>query len=179
MMRKIVLFAFCFICAGGSYAQVFNTAKTLKTGTFAVGVEPMIIAKSGSDFILFGHIGYGLADDIDISAKAGILSSTNYFGADIEFSFMDNFSLSAGAHSWGDFGLDATFLGNYEIASNVNLYGGADVDLNLGGNVFINFWIPVGVEVELNKNMAFLLEASIGLNNSAPHFFGGGVNVYF
>lgn len=178
-MKNFVLIACCLVLGFGVNAQVFNTAKTLKTGTFAVGIEPMVIANGGSDFILFGHIGYGLAKDIDISAKAGILANSNYYGADVEFGFLKNFSLSAGAHVWGDFGLDATFLTSIDIASNVNIYGGADLDLNFGNDVYTNFWIPLGVEVELNKNMAFIMEASIGINNSTPHLFGGGVNVYF
>lgn len=178
-MKKIVLLAFSLIIGVGVFAQVFNTSKTLKQGNFAVGIEPMIIANSGSDFILFGHLGYGLTDGIDVAAKAGILNQTNYYGADIEFGFMEHFSLGAGAHVWGDFGVDATFLGTFDIANNVDLYGGADVDVNFGNDVYANFWIPIGVEVELNKTMAFLFEASIGINNTAPHLFGGGVNVYF
>ena len=178
-MKKFVIFAFYLAIGFGAKAQVFNTAKTLKTGTFSVGIEPMLIANGGSDFILFGHMGYGLAKDIDISAKAGMLAYSNYYGADVEFGFLRNFSLSAGAHVWGDFGLDATFLTSFDVASNVNIFGGADLDLNFGNDVYTNFWIPIGVEVELNKNMTFILEASIGINNSAPHLFGGGINVYF
>lgn len=178
-MKNIVLITFCLALGFSAMAQVFNTSETLKTGTFAIGIEPMIIANGSSDFILFGHIGYGLAKDVDISAKAGILANLNYYGADVEFGFLKNFSLSAGAHVWGDFGLDATFLASINIASNVDIYGGADLDLNFGDDVYTNFWIPIGVEVELNKTMSFLMEASIGINNTAPHLFGGGVNVYF
>jgi hypothetical protein len=178
-MKNIILIAICLTLGIVSKAQVFNTAKTLNTGTFAIGIEPMVIANGGSDFILFGHIGYGLAKDIDISAKAGILANSNYYGADVEFGFLKNFSLSAGAHVWGDFGLDATFLGSFDVASNVNIFGGADLDLNFGDDVYTNFWIPIGVEVELNKTLAFIMEASIGIDSNTPHLFGGGVNVYF
>jgi len=178
-MKKLVFITICFVFGLGASAQVFNTSKTLKEGAFAVGVEPMIIANSGTDFILFGHLGYGLTDGIDISAKAGVLSYDNYYGADIEFGFMKHFSIGAGAHVWGDFGLDATFLGTFDIAKNVDIYGGVDVDVNFGGNMYTNFWIPIGVEVQLNKTMAFLMEASIGISDTAPHLFGGGVNIYF
>jgi len=180
-MKKIAIIAICFVCGFGATAQVFNTGKTLKQGAFAIGIEPMIIANGGSDFILFGHIGYGLTNGIDISAKTGVLSSSNYYGADIEFALGKNFSLGGGAHVWGDFGLDATFLGTIDIAKNVDLYGGADADFNFGENsdLYINFWIPIGVEVQLNKNMAFIMEASIGISDTAPHLFGGGVNIYF
>lgn len=178
-MKKIAILILLFTTLLNANAQVFSTAKTLKTGTFAIGVQPTIIANGGSDFILFGHMGYGLAKDIDIAAKAGVLAGTNYYGGDIEFSFLKNMSLSAGAHIWGDFGLDATYLITFDIAKNVDIYGGADADLNLGGNAYLNFWIPFGVEVQLSKNMAFLMEAEVGLTDSAPHLFGGGVVVYF
>jgi len=178
-MKKVFTLIIGLAFVLGASAQVFNTAKTLKQGTFALGIEPTILAKGGTDFALFGHVGYGIAKGIDIAAKASVLSGSNYYGADIEFAFMKNMSLSAGAHIWGDFGLDATFLGTYEIAKNVDLYGGLDFDLNLGGNIYANFWIPVGVEVQISKEMNFIFESSIGINSSATHMFGGGINVYF
>ncbi len=178
-MKKIHLFAFALVLSTALQAQVFNTAKTLKKGTFSLGIEPMIIANGGTDFILYGHMGYGLTSGIDLAAKAGILAGSTYIGADVEFAFLKNFSLSAGAHAQGDFGLDATFLGTIDLAKNVNVYGGADLDINFGGNVYFPIWLPIGVEVALNKNMAFLFEAEIGVSNSAPHLFGGGINIYF
>lgn len=178
-MKKLLLILIITSAFFSANAQIFSTAKTLKTGTFAIGVQPTIIANGGSDFILFGHMGYGLAKDIDIAFKAGVLHNSTYVGGDIEFSFMKNMSFSAGAHVWGDFALDATYLLTFDIAKNVDLYAGADADLNLGGNTYLNFWIPFGVEVQLSKNMAFLMEAEAGITDSAPHMFGGGVVVYF
>ena len=179
MIKNFLFFAFVSLITIQATAQVFNTAKTLKKSTFSVGVEPMIIASGADDFLLFGHAGYGLTSGIDLGFKFGVLGSTSYVGGDVEFGINKNFSFSAGAHTYGDFGLDATFLGTYELAKNVNLFGGLDADVNFGGNVYFPVWIPLGCEIELNKSMAFVFEASIGVYDSAPHMFGGGVNFYF
>ncbi len=66
-----------------------------------------------------------------------------------------------------------------EVAKNVNLFGGLDVDVVLGGNLFVPVWIPVGVEVELSGSMTFILEASVGITDPAAHMIGGGLVVYF
>jgi len=179
-MKKVILLVFVLIQAFISQSQVFNTAKTLKKGNFSVGIEPMIITSGGTDFILFGHLGYGLTSGIDLGAKVGVLGGANYVGADVEFAFLKNFSLSTGAHSWGNFGLDATFIGTYGLTKSVNLYGGIDADINFPDNdVKIPLWLPIGVEIGIKKSMAFLFEASVGLTNDAVHMFGGGVNIYF
>lgn len=178
MKKSLIVLSLFFISTIG-FGQVFSTSETLKQGTFSFGIEPMIIASGASDFILFGHVGYGVAKGVDLGAKIGILGGNTYIGADMELAFMKNFSLSAGAHAAGDFGLDATFIGTYDMTNSVKLYGGADLDVNLGGDVYLPVWIPVGLEVQISKSMAFLFEAEVGLTNSADHRFGGGVNIYF
>lgn len=179
MMKKLLLSFLLSILLLGASAQVLNTSEILKPGTFSIGVQPTILASGGTNLMLFGHIGYGLTKGIDLTAKAGFLGGADYFGGDIEFALFNNMSLSGGAHVWGDFGLDATYLITFDIAKNVDLYAGADADFNVGGNFYTSLWIPFGVEVNLNKNMAFLMEADIGLTNSATHMFGGGIVVYF
>jgi hypothetical protein len=160
-------------------SQVFNTSQTLKEGTFSFGIEPLLIASGNGDFVLFGHAGYGLVPGVDLGLKVGVFGGSTYVGADVEFAFVKNFSISAGAHATGIFGLDATLIGSFPLASNVNFYAGADADLNFGNDLTLPLWIPLGLEVQLNKNMAFLFEALPGITQSAPHLIGGGVMVYF
>lgn len=180
-MKKGLVFISALIITLSSTAQVFNTAKTLKEGTFAIGVQPMLMTKGSSDFILFGQFGYGIKSGIDLNAKASVFGSgSNYFGIDIEFNLEEHFSLSGGAHVWGDFGLDVTALGTIDLKKGVALYGGLDVDMNIGNDdVYFPLWIPVGIEVLMNKNVAILVEASIGLTSSAPHLISGGFCAYF
>lgn len=180
-MKKSLLILSAIIISISASSQVFNTSKTLKEGTFAVGIQPMIMTKGGSDFILFGHFGYGIMSGMDVSVKVGVLSpGSSYFGADVEFSIIEHLSFSGGAHIWGDFGLDFTALGSFPLLEGVELYGGVDVDMDFGNsNVYLPLWIPIGVEILIDKNIAVLLEASIGATNSAPHLISGGVSAYF
>ncbi|MGE4289502.1 MAG: hypothetical protein AB7E36_12500 [Salinivirgaceae bacterium] len=178
MMRYLLTFILALTGLIGS-SQVFNTSQTLKEGTFSFGIEPLLIASGNSDFMLFGHAGYGLVQGVDLGLKVGVFGGSTYVGADVEFAFIKNFSISAGAHATGIFGLDATLIGSFPLASNVTFYGGLDADLNFGKDLTLPLWIPLGLEVHLNKNMAFLFEALPGITQSAPHLIGGGVMVYF
>jgi hypothetical protein len=178
-MKKItVLLLFLFFIITFSNAQVFNTAQTLKKGIFSVGIEPMLIA-NGTDFTMYFHGGYGLTNGVDLAVKFSAFSPVNYVGADVEFNLSKYFSLSTGAHFWGDFGLDGTLLGTLPVKKGINFYSGFDTDMNFGSSVYLNFWIPVGFEIQIKKKMSFILEASIGLNNTANHYIGGGLNFYF
>lgn len=178
VMRYLLTFILSMHVLIGA-AQVFNTSQTLKEGTFSFGIEPLLIASGNGDLVLYGHAGYGLVSGVDLGLKMGVFGGSTYVGADVEFAFIKHFSISAGAHATGIFGLDATLIGSFPLASNVNFYGGADMDLNFGKDLTLPLWIPIGVEVNLNKNMAFLLEAIPGITQSAPHLIGGGVMVYF
>ncbi len=180
-MRKIVttsLFLLGFMLA---QAQVFNTSGTLKPGRLSVGVEPVLIAEGNTDLILFGHFGLGLTKNIDFAAKAGFLYNNQiYTGADVEFGLNRHFSLSAGAHKFGDFGLDLTFLGSWNLTKSAVFYGGFDGDANFpDGDVYFPLWMPVGVDIAINKHTSFILEAEIALTPEAWHMFGGGLSVYF
>lgn len=177
-MKKLILLLGIVLIANGLWAQVFNTGQTLKKGAFSVGFEPTIIASGNSDFILFGHFGYGLKKNIDFGAKVGLLGPDTYVGADVEFGITENISFGAGAHVFGGFGLDATLLATYPATKSVNIYGGLDLDVILEGNTDFPLWIPIGVEVGLRKSLAFMLEASVGVTTST-HYIGGGVVAYF
>jgi hypothetical protein len=152
-MKKYILILLVSVSSLTLFSQVFNTAGILKTNNFSSGVEPMIFAEGTSDFILFGHLGYGLAKNIDLGAKAGFLYNNQiYFGADMEFGLGRHFSLSAGAHQFGDFGLDMTFLGTWNLVKNARLYAGIDADAVFPkGDIYFPLWLPIGIEVNISK----------------------------
>lgn len=178
-MKRIGLLLIVTLFASTVFSQVFKTGQTLKPKTFSVGIEPAILLNGNADFILFLHGGYGLTKGVDIGAKVGVLGGTNYFGADIEFALGRQMSISFGAHDFGSFGLDGTFLATFPIRGDVRLYAGADADINFPGNdLSFLLWIPVGVEVGIKKSMSFIFEASIGLTQPAYHLIGAGVNFY-
>lgn len=172
--NTLILLGICSI----SFGQVFNTGQTLKPKAFSVGIEPAVVI-GGPDFILFLHGGYGLTKGIDFGLTVGVLGPGEYFGADVEFAMGKNFSLAAGAHHYGVFGLDGTFNITFPIRQDVRLFTGADLDVNFGNDIDFLLWLPVGVEIGLRKNMSFIFEAEIGLTKPAYHLIGGGLNFYF
>ncbi|MFP4556285.1 MAG: hypothetical protein ACLFNU_05380 [Bacteroidales bacterium] len=178
-MKRIGLLLIAALFVSTASSQVFKTGQTLKPKTFSIGIEPAVIINGNADFILFLHGGYGITKGIDIGAKVGVLGGNNYFGADIEFALGRQMSISFGAHDFGSFGLDGTFLATFPIRGDVRVYAGADLDINFPGND-VNFplWVPVGVEVGIRKSMSFIFEASVGLTQPAYHLIGGGVNFY-
>lgn len=178
-MKKLLIIPLIFISLGLS-AQIFNTSSTLGRGKFSAGFEPGIYAGGGNEFTLFLHGGIGITSGADLGLKVGLLNGATYVGGDVEFALGKRFSLSAGAHSWGDFGLDATALFTFPLKSGVGLYTGLDMDIVFAENeTYIPLWLPIGLEIKMRSNMAFLFEAEINLTDYGYHFFGGGLNFYF
>lgn len=164
------------------FAQTFKTSKTLKEGVFSAGVQPVYLTKnSTSDFMLFGHMGYGLQSGVDLGAKVGFLGDKvdPYFGVDAEFAVRNNISVTGGAHVWNDFGLDFCAIWSDKIANGVELYSGLDFDFNFGNKLYVPVWMPIGIEIYQPKGFSVLLEANVGLSKHAWHMIGGGVNFYF
>jgi hypothetical protein len=179
-MKRFIILAFVCALAGTVNAQVFNTSSTLKRGSFSAGFEPGVYAGGGSDFNLFLHGGIGITSGVDLGLKLGVLGGANYFGGDVEFALGKKFSVSAGAHSWGNFGLDGTALYTFDIAKGVDLFLGFDMDIDFPENdVQLGAWIPIGLEIGIKKNMAFIFESSICVTDYGAHWIGGGLNFYF
>lgn len=189
-MRKILFLSTALLFLSTmTYGQVFSTGQTLKPNRWSIGFEPSFILNGDEQFMLFGHAGYGLKNGIDLAMKFGFLGNDEYIGGDVEFALGRYFSLMAGAHSFGAFGLDANILGTYPIRSDVRLSSGFDLDINFIDDyneqgeedgkeaVFIG-WIPISLEIGLRRNMAFIFEAEINVTDAGYHFIGGGLNFY-
>jgi len=188
MMKKLLLLivvAFTFTSAHG---QVFNTGQTLKKGVFSLGIEPALHIDGGANgVILFGHAGYGIKSGLDAGVQVGF-GDRQYFGANLEFALGNKISLAVGAHDFGSFGLDGTLNFTIPLKSDLRLYGGIDTDINFikGTNdegksettLQMPFWVPIGLEVGLSRNMSLLFESEIALNDPAYHVIGGGLNFY-
>lgn len=180
-MKKIGLISLLIISIIGlTNAQVFNTSSTLKKKQFSVGIEPAFLINGDEEFYLFLHGGAGIASGVDLGLKFGVLGDETYIGGDIEFALGKRFSLAAGAHSFYDFGLDATALFTFPIVKSADIYTGLDMDINFEENdTEFPVWIPVGVQIGMKQNLVFLFEAEINVTDVGYHFFGGGVNFFF
>lgn len=186
-MQKIKLL-FCvlvgsmLLCSSLS-AQVFNTAQTLKKGTFSFGLNPsMYVRGSHSDLGIFLHGGCGIKSGMDMDVKVGLGYGETYYGADIEWAISKSnpyFSITTGAHVFHDFVLDGVANLTFAINKQTRFYTGIDVDVVFAKDVNFPLWLPLGVAVALNKNVDFIFETEIALNNKADHVVGGGFSFYF
>jgi hypothetical protein len=179
MKKTSLLLLLAFVLTAGLTAQVFNTSSTLRRGQFNAGFEPGIYV-SGNDFSLFLHGGAGITQSVDFGLKIGLMNGATYIGGDMEFGVAKFFSISAGAHAQGNFGLDGTGLFTFPIGGVAKIYSGLDTDVELDeGNTAIELWIPVGIEIPIRKYMLFVFETEICLSNNAQHYIGGGLNFVF
>jgi hypothetical protein len=177
-MKKIIVIISTLFIFSAAQSQVFNTGSTLKKGEFSLGLEPLIYG-GANEFMMFFHGGYGLKSGVDLGISAGFLNG-QYFGADLEWRLMRYISLTTGAHYFGDFGLDGTLNLTFPIRKDTRIFTGVDVDINFPkGSTVIPLWIPIGVELGLRKNMAFILEGEIALTNNTNSILGGGIVLYF
>ncbi len=178
-MRRLIVSIVFVAIASLSMGQVFNTGQTLKPKAFSIGFEPGVMINGNTDFIMFIHGGMGLVKGVDFAAHVGVLGPQDYFGADVEFALPARMSITAGAHHFGDFGLDGTFNITFPIRSGIRFSTGADLDVNFNDDkTRFLLWLPLGMEIGLRKNMSFIFEAEVGLTDPAYHFIGGGINIY-
>lgn len=182
-MNKLLFTALFIIICANSHAQVFGTAQTLAKNTGNIGIMPTIFDYDGdNDFMMFLQGGYGLTKGIDLGVKIGILGDENYFGADVEFHSKKNFSIAGGIHSYVDFGLDLTGLYTFNLNNKARLTTGLDMDIVFSDpNTLVPLWIPLNLEVDIKKDLVFMLEAGIDtkLFDESYHIMSGGFQYYF
>jgi len=181
MIRKIIISFIVSTCSVYLLnAQVFNTAETLEPLKFSAGFAP-IYYNENLGLLLMGEV--GIKQDIDFSIRYAVLEYEDYFGADLEWKLLNrnsfNLSLTTGCHVYYDFGLDVSGNFSYRIKQDIALYTGMDIDLDFGSDLYVPFWIPLGVEIRLNKTIAFLFEAELPVSNHANAIIDGGFSFRF
>lgn len=181
MIRKILLtLTTCLFTVYFLNAQVFNTAETLKPLKFSVGIAP-IYYNENFGLLLMGEA--GIKQDIDFNLRYAVLEYDDYFGADLEWKLLNRnsfaLSLTTGCHVYYDFGLDASGNISFQLKDDIAFYTGMDIDLNFGDDLYVPLWIPVGVEIKLNKTIAFLFEAELPLSRPANAIIDGGFSFRF
>ena len=181
MIRKIIFLTITgFLSLFSLNAQVFNTAEVLKPMNFSIGLAPIYYYENFG-LLLMGEA--GIKSGIDFSLKYAILEYDDYFSADLEWKLLRNksvaLSLTTGCHVYYDFGLDISGNFSYRIKNDIALYTGLDTDWNFGNDLYVPFWIPVGVEINMNKTIAFLFEAELPVNSHARAIIDGGLSFRF
>ncbi len=197
-MKKILFLVILLTSLSISYAQIFETGQTLRSGKASIGINPALFSDSGAnDFAFYVHGGYGLMRAMDIGLKLGFGHDDTYFGANVEWMLRGkspSISFATGVHSCGDIGLDGTLNFSFPINRMVIFYSGLDMDMVFGekrefnedkqkmedkSDIYFPTWIFLGIEIGFRRNVNIILEAEIGLGDRSPNIIGGGFNFYF
>lgn len=178
-MKKLTIILFLSVFSAGICAQRFNTASTLKHRSISLGINPVLWNQEPGVFV---HGGYGLTSGLDLGVRYGVLEGSDYFGADLEYLLLSgqpNVSVYGGGHTWWDMGIDIGGSVSIPLGQVAELFSGLDLDINFGNDTRLLGWIPIGVEVYLQRKLSFLLEADVPFTEDAFNIFGGGVMFYF
>jgi len=200
MFRKIaILMAAGMLLAAAAVevrAQdvIMGSAETINKGNLKIGVFPTVLfGKNGGDSIWggAGRFGYGITERFDIEAKAGIFKGINYFGADVEYWFVQgrsiNVSAALGAHmtNWrgssDSSGIDTTLLLSTTPVGNLEIYGGFKMAFDKFKNADSGFTMAhlvPGIEYRLNADLDFLVEVGIALNDNSRSYASVGLSLY-
>ncbi|HEX3020405.1 MAG TPA: hypothetical protein VHP36_08875 [Chitinispirillaceae bacterium] len=182
-MRRIIFIVCLIMGYNATFAQVYNSASTLRPGRFSLGIAPIFFVNNGNDVGLFMHGGIGLARRMDLSLKFRLNNNDTYFGGDLEFAIlkgMPTVSLAAGMHSYHDLGIDATFNLTFPIRKIASLYGCLDMDVEFNDKkTYFPVWGVIGFEVIARRHLGILMEIDIGITDPAENMFGIGLCVYF
>lgn len=198
-MIMIILVVAMFLSTATTeiFAQdvVMNSAETIKVDNFKLAVFPtMLFSKNGSDsaFGVAGRFGYGITSRFDIEAKAAFFKDLTYLGFDFEYWLikgkMLNTSITVGGHMTNSdigadsSGIDATLLVSTRPARNLELYGGLklafDSIKNSKENYTLAYVVP-GIEYRISRDLDFLAEVGIALNDNSRSYGSAGFAFYF
>jgi len=113
-----------------------------------------------------------------------IFDGEDYAGIDLDWRLFAgdiSLTLKTGGHVWGDFAFDIGAQFSIALRSDAFLFTGIDADILFPrtNGIHLQTWLPVGVELRMNKSFSFILEGDIALNASTTHIFGGGMGMYF
>lgn len=174
---------------------LMNSAETINPGNFKLSIFPLVLlGENGGDpqWGVAGRAGLGITRRIDIEVKGAILKNINYFGVDIEFWLIHgrnlNASISLGGH-WTNsktgadsYGIDTTLLISTAPVRNLEIYGGLQFAFDSVKNSDQNFTlihVVPGIEYRLIRNLDFLAEFGIALNDDSRSYIAVGLAYYF
>ncbi len=175
-MKKIIVLLVVISWVNISHAQIYNTGNTLKSGSFALALEPAVMVGGPSDGLnMYFYGGYGLKPGIDLGLRFGV-GHTPYFGGFLKWRLGSYAALTTGVHNFSDFGLDGSLTFSIPVTGDTKINTGIDMDVVFAPDrLLAPLWFPIGVEIGLREHLAFNLESEIALNVPAYHIISGGL----
>lgn len=199
MQFRVALATLTLMAVGVSSAAaqgfgVMESAETIQRGNVKLVGYPMIVRGengAGNELGLVLRGGYGVTDRFDAELGAAFWDSGNYLEANAELWLLRavpgtsgiNFSVCGGVHLLrGDgadgTGLDLSGLLSTRITPRAELLGALDYTQTFYDNVdgdFSTLHLVPGVEYGVSRNLDFLAEFGVALNDRAPNYFAVGL----
>lgn len=174
---------------------LMESAETIDRGTFKVRVNPMFVfGKDGADDEagVAARLGYGFTDRFDLEGGVAVYDGMRFFGFDGEYWLVKdpgfNFSVIAGAHFTGgdriadQRSFDLSFIGSRAIGDRAEFYGGLDFGFKKLSDIDYSYktiHLVPGIEYRLARDLDFLGEFGIALNDDSWHYVSAGLAFYF
>ena len=201
MIRKIVLIIsitvlICYSLIPAAYQGVLmNSAETINPGNFKLAVFPtLILGKNGGDNVwgFAGMGGLGISGNVDIELKGALFKNFSYFGVDLEYWFYRgrnvNASVAVGWHitdsknGSDSSGIDTALMVSTRPSKRLELYGGLKLSFdsikNTDSRIDLIHLLP-GFEYRIAKDLDFLGEFGISLNEESRNYLSFGFAYYF
>lgn len=176
---------------------LLNSAETINRGNFKVGAYPMVLfgehsaAEGDQSRGIAGRLGYGLTRSFDLEAKAAFFDDFKLYGGDGEYWLVKgrtDVSVAAGFHlidakGAGDAkAFDASLLVSRNLADRFEPYLGLSVCLEsldgVPGRDFKRLHVVPGFEFRLQRDLDFVAELAIGLNDDSANLLAFGLAYY-
>jgi hypothetical protein len=183
--------------AGAQDFGVMESAETIQRGNFKLAGYPVLVLGEGEADNTVGVVvrgGYGFTDRLDAEIGAAFYDGVTYLGANAEYWLLRaapgssalNLSLKGGVHLAqrdGDdaTGLDVAALTSFRLTPRAELLAALDYTHTLldqplddDGSLYL---VP-GLEYGISRNLDFLAEVGLGLDDDAPNYLSAGLAFY-
>jgi len=193
MKKYVTVFTVLFIIIFGGFnvskAQdgFFSDARTLETGQFKLGIQPIIYTQA-DNFMLMFRGAYGLKPGLSLSGKIGLFDDRDtYIGGHLKYQLAGeptdplSFSIIGGVYSFTDIGLKLSGILSKDLNA-LSLYGGLSYEpLFNNPNMLNALLLPIGVDVPFSNQSAIILEGDIAVNDDGLPYqaITFGMNFYF
>jgi len=172
---------------------ILNSAETINRGNVKISAFPTVLLGDDGAPNSWGvatRLGYGFTDWFDVEGKVGFFDGLNLYGADAEawiFRGDVDISLSLGGHL-ADVGagssskaVDVAGLLSGHVSPWLEVYGGVSLSfesLDDSDHDFTRAYVVPGVEIRITRQLDFLAEYGLGLNDDSPNYVGFGLAFY-
>ena len=199
MLKTITALSLVWLTLGVAAAAsaqdvVMNSAETINKGNIKLALFPtVLLGEDGGESRngLAGRAGIGLTSRLDVEAKAAVFDGLKFFGADAELWLIRDapldVSVALGLHRTDievgrdSSGFDLVLLASTPVARHLEVFGGVRVAResfdDVDRRITVAHVVP-GIEYRVARDVDFLAEVGIGINEDSGNYASVGVAVY-